>query len=377
MIEKNNKPFTRIQNWLSSSTILYYVTIWLIVLLVFGTLAQRDMGLYAAQEKYFSSWWLWVSLVPLPGTRLILTIIFFNLLSQLLSNSAFTLKNCGVVLAHLGVLCMLLGAFITAYTTKEGAMLIPEGHSSNYIEDYHKLELALINRSPADYDEVIVFSNAYLKAGALIQDQGIPGKITVIDWFRNCRLVKRRQSTPNHYKGIAKQFVLQAIPLNPKSTQNRAGIVIEVESLDHNQNGIYIIHEMMPMPPSFSMGENRYQLILRHKRYHLPFYIELIDFKKELYPGTNKAKSFSSLVNIIDSNLKRKALIEMNRPLRNKGYTFYQAAFIETATEENTVLAVVQNSGRYFPYISSIIICVGLLLHLSVQRLSRQSSQQS
>jgi hypothetical protein len=55
----------------------------------------------------------------------------------------------------------------------------------------------------------------------------------------------------------------------------------------------------------------------------------------------------------------------MNEPLRHKGYTFFQSSFIEGPDSETSVFAVVKNYGRLFPYISSIIMCVGLLFHLS------------
>ena len=54
----------------------------------------------------------------------------------------------------------------------------------------------------------------------------------------------------------------------------------------------------------------------------------------------------------------------MNEPLRHKGYTFFQA-FIDDSEVETTVLATVKNYGRLFPYISSIIMSIGLI-HLLV-----------
>ena len=63
----------------------------------------------------------------------------------------------------------------------------------------------------------------------------------------------------------------------------------------------------------------------------------------------------------------RKILIKMNEPLRYKNYTFYQSSFIEEESGETSVFAVVENYGRLFPYISSIIMCFGLLLHLIIK----------
>ena len=54
----------------------------------------------------------------------------------------------------------------------------------------------------------------------------------------------------------------------------------------------------------------------------------------------------------------------MNEPLRHQGYTFYQASFIENGLKQTTVLATVKNHGRLFPYISTIIMCIGILYHM-------------
>ena len=91
-----------------------------------------------------------------------------------------------------------------------------------------------------------------------------------------------------------------------------------------------------------------------------------MDFKKVLHPGTQVAKSFSSEINLIENEIPRRVLIQMNEPLRHMGYTFFQASFIEELKSESTVLAVVKNYGRLFPYISSIIMSIGLLVHLII-----------
>ena len=75
-------------------------------------------------------------------------------------------------------------------------------------------------------------------------------------------------------------------------------------------------------------------------------------------------KSFKSTVYLIDTNIKQKSIIQMNEPLRYMNYTFFQSSFSQDQDGEITNLAVVKNYGRIFPYVSSIIICIGLLIHL-------------
>ena len=88
-----------------------------------------------------------------------------------------------------------------------------------------------------------------------------------------------------------------------------------------------------------------------------------------MHPNSRIAESYTSEVNILDNNQSRRKIIEMNIPLRYKGYTFYQAHYEQdknTGVKTN-VLAVVKNYGRLFPYISSIIMSIGVLLQIFIR----------
>ncbi len=89
-----------------------------------------------------------------------------------------------------------------------------------------------------------------------------------------------------------------------------------------------MVYEGQPIQQTINANGQTFILNLRHKRTFFPVYIELIDFKKVLYPGTEIPKSFSSEVNIIENKVPRKVLIAMNSPLRHSGYTFYQSSFV-------------------------------------------------
>ena len=87
------------------------------------------------------------------------------------------------------------------------------------------------------------------------------------------------------------------------------------------------------------------------------------------HPNTQIAKSYTSEINVLDNQIARRQIIEMNAPLRYKGYTFYQAHYEEDPVTgiKTSVFAVVNNYGRLFPYISSIIMCIGVLLQMLVR----------
>ena len=157
---------------------------------------------------------------------------------------------------------------------------------------------------------------------------------------------------------------LQRIPKRPEieNTQNRPGLIFKIAGTD--KDGIYSSFLGQRVPDTFKLGGELFFVEFRRKRTYLPFSIELLDFKKVMHPATNVAKSFSSEINLVENSIPRRVLIKMNEPLRHRGYTFYQASFVEGLDKETTVLATVKNYGRMFPYISSIIMSIGLLIHL-------------
>jgi cytochrome c biogenesis protein ResB len=157
---------------------------------------------------------------------------------------------------------------------------------------------------------------------------------------------------------------LSELKTEKENNRNRPGITYRITNSRSSNDGIYGIFLGQSVTQTASINNQKYEFIFRRKRTYLPFAIELLDFKKVMHAGTGIAKSYSSEVNLIENGIPRRVLIEMNEPLRHKGYTFFQASFIEGIEGDTTVLAAVKNYGRLFPYISSIIMSIGLLLHL-------------
>ena len=96
-------------------------------------------------------------------------------------------------------------------------------------------------------------------------------------------------------------------------------------------------------------------------------------FTHERYKGTDIPKNFASRVRVENSQSKeaREVLIYMNTPLRYAGTTFYQAGFDPTNDQRErkvTILQVVENPGWITPYLSCVLVGLGLvtqfLMHL-------------
>lgn len=340
--------------------LFFYALFWLMVLLVVGTISQKNIGIYLAQKEYFSSWVLWVwDLIPLPGGMATLALIFIGLSAKLVLEQ-WSFRNAGTIVTHMGVLLLLFGGFLTSHFSYEGSMTISENGVSNYISDYHNLELVV------QKNDVVFLSikGNEIKKGAVIDPDNIPFRIDINNVYKNTDLRPREgDSDAITYQGFYAQFELENIDREKQEERNISSVIFDVSGAGES-DGRYAVFESMNMPQVITIAEEDYVVALRHERTILPFSIKLLDFEKNVHPGTNMPKSFKSDVVLEDQGIEWQSRIEMNKPLRYKGYTFYQSSYVQGEGEEVTVLAVVKNIGRLFPYISSIVMCIGLLIHL-------------
>ena len=349
---------------LKTPKVFVFTIIWMMILVVLGTLAQKDMGLFAVQTKYFSSWFFWVWYLPMPGGRLTMILILINLSFFFFNKSLWKINKLGIIILHIGGFLLFIGGGLTAMFSTEGNMIIDEGSQANYVEDYQYMELAIINTSDNGFDTYTIFDYPLLKRNTILQHNNFNFEIEVINYLENCEPIQRNKPAGIQYRGMMKNFMLSDRNPLKEENMNRPGIIFNLSNTGTIKDGIYGLFLGQAISQKVTIGKQDYVIVLRRQRTYLPFSIELIDFKKVMYPGTGIAKSYSSDINLIEDGISKRILIKMNEPLRHKGYTFYQSSFIESPDGETTVLAAVKNYGRLFPYFSSIIMCIGLLFHL-------------
>ncbi len=131
----------------------------------------------------------------------------------------------------------------------------------------------------------------------------------------------------------------------------------------------------MSEPVTVTVDDKPYHLALRFKRTYKPYSLKLEDVRSDKYMGTDTPKDYSSIVRLRmdspDPALKvdrDDVRIWMNNPLRFNGETFYQSNVgVDPITrEETTGLQVVTNTGWMIPYISCMIVAVGMLFQFLV-----------
>jgi hypothetical protein len=353
-------------HWLSSPALIFYTMPLLIALLIAGTIAQRYIGLYDAQKMFFSSFIFWAGPLPLPGGYSLMGLITLGLLTKFLFKSRWVMAKAGINIAHLGVLVLLIGGMMTAIFSEEGYIVIPEGDQSAYVSDFHQRTLLVIR----DGHVIAEIPHQTIFQSERINSPAFPFTIKVLDHCRNCEIIRREDATTDYNKTLT--GMAQFMALTPKPPEHEEEVNLNGATLAINDTA-FIVFEAMPKPFELAYNENEYQIIFGKKQRMLPFSIKLEDFQKTKHPGTMTASAYHSDVVVIDGNKNWPVRIEMNKPLRYKGYTFFQSSFADNEIGEATILSVVKNKGWLFPYIGTGIIAFGLLLHVLV-RVSRRNA---
>ncbi|MBI1215565.1 MAG: hypothetical protein GC185_07085 [Alphaproteobacteria bacterium] len=352
--------------WLARPVLLHWLLPYLMLLLVAGTVAEKYVGLYNSQRLFFSSFFFWLGgILPVPNVRAVEAALFVSLLAKVIIDSPWKRKTAGSFIAHLAVLTLLLGGVLTALFSTTGFLdLAKGGASSAQFRDYYKKEL-VITRDGKDFRHV---PQARLKPGAEIALEG-GATLHVTDACRNCTMKMRpapdKTNAPARY-GLAQKVMLSALPSETTEESNLAGV--ELFASGTAADGAYLVFEPAVRKPAiFKAGGYEYAARIEKHAYPLPFTLRLEDAKRKLYPGTQKTESYQSIVRLQDGAVDQRALITMNHPLRYKGYTVYQSVFTGAPGKPEVVFAVVRNAGRSFPYIASVFLCLGLLVHLVIK----------
>jgi len=367
-LKKNElvRRFSSLKITVSCLSLLFILTLW-------GTVAQVQDGLYAAQQQFFHSFvFLAFGFLPFPGAQLVLWILFFNLVSVSITRFVYNWSHLGILIIHFGLLTYFLAAFVTFHVTEESNITLLEGNGTNLSSAYHAWELSIWKDDVKDERNIIAYDTKSLRTGDSIHITDLGLNITVKDYYHNAEAY-----AINNQEGIS-EFVndsgirkIVPIDLNIVPEQNIPGGVFMLNT-DDQKIGDILLYGGEHQPTSIQLAKGTYYIMLRRKRFELPFTLILQDFEKQMHPGTEVARSYQSRVDIKRQGLDRNVLIYMNHPFRYKDYTLYQASYaIDAQGREYSTLAVVKNAGRLLPYMASLLTFVGLMTHFLTMAFNR------
>ncbi len=368
---------------------LTVVLLTLSLLLIFcGTLDQVHYGIWHTQKLYFESFfvvwfypeqWIWHEYffwvaIPMMGGYLLGGLLLLNLIAAHITRFKFSKKKSGIFLVHFGLILLIISELMTDIISIESQMPVDEGGRSNYSQSYRDNELVFINRSHSKHDTVHSLPISLLKPGVEVKVPDTPLRIRTVSFYPNAELGRAQDIASANSPATQGAAVKMGIVATPKpevytdDAINTSTAFVEVLS-NEGSLGVWLVSNVIDdrFPPQMvSLNEDSWEIALRFRRYYYPFELELLDFSHEKYPGTETPYNFSSQVSMHhnEKNLNQKALIYMNHPLRYEGLTFYQASFANQ--DRTSIFQVVRNPGWLLPYISVLLMGLGLIVQFGM-----------
>jgi len=339
------------------------------VLVFWGTIAQVHAGLYDTQNRFFRSFFIYWQAggfkVPVfPGGYLIGTTLLLNLLVAHARYYQPGKRKIGIILIHFGVVLLLVGQMLTDALSIESQMHLRIGETRNFSEAVRAYELAVIDTADKDFDRVVAIPLHRLARAGEFSGADLPFTVRLKTHYANSSLVEE------HTDGYEKPKITAGVGSNvwwrelPRETDpNRVDVpsaLVEIAT-PHGTGGTFLVSGFIERPQQFKVDGRAYEMVLRPQRFYKHFSIHLIDFRHDVYPGTDIPKNFSSRVRLqnVETREDREVLIYMNNPLRYAGETFYQASF--DPDDHGSVLQDVRNPGWLTPYFSCVLVAVGLV----------------
>lgn len=356
--KKEKNGFIRFWEILSSHGLTTFLLVALMIITLVGTIAQRKMGLFQSQKIYFSSYFFTFPLGPLKipflGGLTVLSLLFLNLITAFALKFRFRWRMLGLWICHIGIFLLLVGSFLTFKFSWEGYVDLSEGMEKSSASSYQNYELMVIrgDESP-EYERVTTISEHKLRKSKALQIDSLPFEIQVVKYYPNCSAITGEEGT------IVR---LDAAKADPKQERDMAGAELLLVGEGKKSHKIFVFANT---PQLANYKGKIYQFLMRHERKAMPFTIKLRKFIKETHPGTNTPSRFESKADVIEGDRIQKVRIYMNHPLRYKGYTLFQSSwFSDPATGQlHTVLAMVKNPAEAWPYLSSLLVLLGMLIH--------------
>ena len=353
------------------------LTVALLVLSMFlifaATLDQVHIGVWGVQGKYFHSFFIWTkapignfNLPIFPGGYLLGAVLIVNLVAAHFSRFKLSASKAGIWIIHLGLILLLVGEGISGMMQRDAQMRIDVGGTATYAESTRHVELAVIDATARDHDDVVSIPDSLLSGLGTVQDPRLPFTVRVLSYFPNATIRVRGlgpMEGPNPATtGAGTGLALMPLPPTRKDDEADApACYVELRGAD-GPLGAWLVSTRLVEAQELSFQGRRWLLSLRPARDYLPFSITLLKFTHDVYPGTEIPKNFASRVRLRGGAGRddREVRIFMNNPLRYGGRAFYQAGCDNN--DRTTILQVVSNPGWQLPYLCCAMIALGLVV---------------
>jgi hypothetical protein len=331
--------------WVSSPRSLFFLLPAFMLVLIVGTLAQKNMGLFPATKIFFHSW---------PALT-ILFLITLNTVAHFITQTRWEKKQLGTILVHWGVILLLIGGAFSLVMKREGFVVLRHGLPTATMIDYHDRVLTLMK----DNQTAQILLHTELSENLELW----PG-VRIRQIIRNAQPAEKSATEKNaKCLGLACEYKLTALEAKLDDEANQMGLVLDVDGREA------FVTEFMNPSLDLPSEKDSISIFFQRVTNPLPFELTLNRFEQTTWPGSDTAKSYRSEMTLLSEGVRNPATVEMNSPLRHLHYTLYQASVLNLPNGETaSVLNVVYNPAWLFPYAASLLLFLGFALHMIGRR---------
>lgn len=376
---RGKSTFMKAYDFLAGFKLATATFILLLVLTWLATLEQIDHGLFPTLQKYFSwkSPWLIPELngkkipIVLPGGYYVCAVLLLNMTLGGILRIRKGWKQAGNLIAHFGIVFMLLGGGVAHHFEERGNMAIGEGEVSNVAEDYHEYVVEVSEVKEGEQGEIHVIRGNYidgLVAGKsrVFDMEGVPFGVEISGYLKNAQPVAAVEFAPSRGERVTDGYYLLERESEVTTERNMAGAY-----------GRLVYENGEKSPPFILAGASFHPLTVRHegrvflidmrkRLWPMPFDVKLDKFTAAFHPGTTRPAKFVSDIRRVENGNESAMTIRMNEPMRYEGFTFFQASYgppdAKPGEPMYSVFEVVKNPADKWPEWSLYVVTFGMLV---------------
>ena len=345
-----------------------------------ATLEQIDSGLHHTLRKYFDwrAWYLIPELggktvpLPLPGGYWVCALLALNLTLGGLLRWRRDWQRTGVLIAHLGIIYLLVAGAVAHHFSQRGHMLIAEGAASDAAEDYFEQVVEVAEVKDDKPAAIQVIGGKYLTdltdaASRRVRLPALPFDVELSAYLPNAEVKALASGAPPAGVAVIDGYYLLAKAAELNAEANTPACVARIVGRDGRNSEPFLLSSTARQPFSVRSDGRVFTVLLRKRLWLMPFSVRLDKFTAEFYPGTMKPSKYVSNITRSESGRDAKAVIQMNEPMRYANLTFYQASYQQLGQGPSarmaSVFEVVRNPADKWPQYSLYVVTFGLLVH--------------
>ena len=397
---KSGKGAMRVINFFSSLGLATVLLVLLGILTWLATLEQIHNGLYPTLKKYFdyrtpivlpdivdptNTWYPRINgnpiTIPLPGGYYVCALLLVNLTLGGILRMRKGWKQAGVLIAHFGIIFMLVGGGVTDHFSERGNMAVDQGERSDVAQDYFEWVVEVAEIKSAKPEDIHVIRGEYLtdlegENRRTFKLPEMPFDLEVTGYYKFAEPISIDQRAPRNKEPVFDGYFLEekADHENGKAIEEeRKTAACHARILYRNgeKSQPFLLAGASHHPYSVRVDDRVFIIDMRKRLWPMPFTVQLDKFTADFHPGTKRPAKFISDITRIEDGAEAKVRIQMNEPLRYEGLTFFQASYGPPNAGPDdklySVFEVVKNPADKWPEYSLYVVTVGLFIHFMIK----------